>query len=171
MRLRAVMLLAAAVFLHWDGNRVQACGDKFLLNGKGAKFRQAYAAIYPASVVVVALPQRDSGKALRDPRLLTDLKQAGHQVAVVEDERALAHTLTSGRVDVLLTDAADADRLTALADSAPTRPKVLPVMFRPTKQEISAVEARYKQNLKSGDRSIKYLSAIEDVMKAKKKKA
>lgn len=171
MRVRVVFVLAAAVLLHGDTGNVQACGDKFLMIGKGAKFRQAYAAIYPASVVVVALPQRESGKALRDPRLLSDLKQAGHQVAVVEDDRALAHTLTFGRPDVLLADAADADRLAALADSAPTRPKVLPVMFNPTKQQISGVEARYKQNLKSGDRSIKYLSAIEDVMKAKKKKA
>jgi hypothetical protein len=171
MRVRVVFVLTAAVLMLWETGTLRACGDKFLMIGKGAKFRQAYAAIYPASVVVVALPQRESGKALRDPRLLTDLKQAGHQVAVVEDERALAQALTSGRVDVLLTDAADADRMAALAIDAPTRPHVLPVMFKPTKQQLSAVEARYKQSVKSGDRSIKYLSAIEDVMKAKKKKA
>jgi hypothetical protein len=169
MRVRIVLVFAVATLLQVDAG-VQACGDKFLMIGKGAKFRQAYASLYPASVVVLAPPQRDSAKAMNNPRLLAELKQAGHRVAVVEDERALARTLATDRVDVLLTDAADADRATTLASDAPTNPKVLPVMFKPSKQESAAIEARYKQNLKSGDRSLKYLAAIEDVMKARKKK-
>ena len=167
MRVRIVLVVVAAALLQLD---VQACGDKFLMTGYGAKFRQAYASLYPASVLVLAPPQRDSAKAMKDPRLLAELKQAGHRVTVVEDERALARALATDRVDVLLTDAADADRAAALANDAPTHAKVLPVMFKPSKQESAAIEARYKQNLKSGDRSINYLRAIDDVMKARKKK-
>jgi hypothetical protein len=169
MRVRIVLVVVAAALLHLDAG-VQACGDKFLMTGYGAKFRQAYASLYPASVLVLAPPQRDSAKAMKDPRLLAELKQAGHRVAVVEDERALARALATDRVDVLLTDAADADRVAALANDAPTHPKVLPVMFKPSKQESAAIEARYKQNLKSGDRSINYLRAIDDMMKARKNK-
>lgn len=171
MRTRILMVIVAVVLLQSDMGRVQACGDKFLMIGKGAKFRQAYAAIYPAEVVVFAQPQRGAAKAILDPRLLTDLKQAGHRVSIIEDERALSRTLATDRVDVLLTDAADADRLAEQADSAPTKPRVLPVMVKPTKEEAKAMEARYHCLLTSGDRSVRYLAAIDDVMKARKKKA
>jgi hypothetical protein len=43
-------------------NSLQACGDKFLLVGRGAKFRQAYAAVYSASIIVFAQPQRSTTK-------------------------------------------------------------------------------------------------------------
>jgi hypothetical protein len=171
MKFRIVMLLAAAVVLQLGAESLQACGDKYLLNGRGAKFKQAYAAIYPASVVIFARPQRGSAKEIRDPRLLADLKQAGHRVAVVEDERALTRTLEAERVDVVLTDGADADQLTTQAATIATRPKVLPVLFKATKTEQKTFETRYQLYLSSSAGSIRFLSAIDDVMKARKKKA
>ena len=165
------MLFLAMLVVQPVGANLQACGDKFLMIGKGAKFRQAYAAIYHASVIVFVQPGRGAAKAIQDPRLLADLKQAGHRVSVVENERALSNALASDRVDVLLTDAADADRLAVQADSAPTRPRVLPVMLKPSKEEAKVIEARFQYLLTSGDRSLKYLSVIDETMKARKKKA
>jgi hypothetical protein len=170
MKFRIVMLLAAAMVLQLGAESLQACGDKYLLSGRGAKFKQAYAAIYPASVVVFARPQRGATKEIRDPRLLADLKSAGHRVAVVEDEGALVRTLAAERVDVVLTDGADADQLTTQAATVATRPKVLPVLFKASKAEQKAFETRFHMYLSSSDRSIRFLSAIDDVMKARKKK-
>ena len=175
MRACALALFVSALVLQQGAPDLQACGDKFLLVGRGAKFRQAYAAVYPASILVFASPQRSAAKAIRDPRLQTDLKTAGHRVEVVEDERALARALESDRVDLVLTDAADADRIARQADTAPARPRVLPVMFEPSKEEAKAIEARYQCRLTTSDRSTRYLAAIDDAMKArvelKKKKA
>ena len=93
----------------------------------------------------------------------------------MQDERALARALESDRVDLVLTDAADADRIARQADTAPARPRVLPVMFEPSKEEAKAIEARYQCRLTTSDRSTRYLAAIDDAMKArvelKKKKA
>jgi hypothetical protein len=171
MRARVMALVVAAVVLQLGAEGLQACGDKFLLAGRGAKFRQAYAAIYPAQVVVFARPQRGSTSAIRNPNLLADLKLAGHRVVVVEDERALTRTLETERVDVVFTDGSDADRLSTQADTVPARPKVVPVLFKPTKAEAKAVETRYQIFLNSSDKSMRFLSAIDDVMKARKKKA
>jgi hypothetical protein len=66
---------------------------------------------------------------------------------LAEDERALARALESDRIDFVLTDAADADRIAKQADTAPARPKVLPVMFEPTKEEAKAIETRYQCRL------------------------
>lgn len=170
MRMCAVLSWVVLVaVVQADG--VQACGDKFLLVGRGVNFRQAYAAIYPASIVVYAQPEhRSAAKAILDPRLQASLKTAGHRVTIVEDERALARTLESDRVDLVLTDVADADRIARQADTSPTRPTVLPVMFEPSKEEAKAIEARYKCRLTNSDRPDRYLSAIDDAMKTRKKK-
>lgn len=171
MRTCAVISWVLLVALVQGADAVQACGDKFLLVGRGVKFRQAYAAIYPASIVVYAQPQHSAAKAIRDPRLQADLKTAGHRVTIAEDERALARALESERVDLVLTDVADADRIAKQADTSPTHPKVLPVMFQPTKDEAKAVETRYSCRLTASDRSDRYLSAIDDAMKSRKKKS
>ena len=70
-------------------------------------------------------------------------------------------------MDLVLTDAADADRIARQAGAAPTKPTVLPVMFEPTKEEAKAVEARYSCRLTSSDRADRYLSAIDDAMKVR----
>jgi tRNA A37 threonylcarbamoyladenosine modification protein TsaB len=175
MRARFLTLFVAISALQTGADSLQACGDKFVLVGRGAKFRQAYAAIYPASIVVFAQPLRGSSKAIRDPRLHADLKLAGHRVSIAEDEKSLIRALETDRIDVVLTDAADADRVAQDASSAPAKPRVLPVMFEPSKDEAQSIEARYQVRLTNSDRSIKYLSVIDDAMKArvqeKKKKA
>jgi hypothetical protein len=162
----AILVISASVLLHGTGI-LQACGDKFLMVGRSAKFHQAYAAIYPASIVVFAQPQRNAAKAIRDPRLQNDLKQAGHRVFIAEDENALAKALESDRVDLVLTDVADADRIAQRASSAPAKPRVLPVMYEPTREQAKTVEEQYMCRLTSSDRSDKYLAAIDDAMKAR----
>jgi CheY-like chemotaxis protein len=161
-----VLVISASVLLH-GADVLQACGDKFLLVGRGAKFRQAYAAIYPASIVVFAHPQRSSAKAIRDSKLQTDLKRAGHRVSIAEDEAALVKALESDKVDLVLTDVADADRIASQAAGAPAQPRVLPVMFQPTKEEAKAVESKYQCRLTSSDRADRYLVAIDDAMKVR----
>lgn len=167
IRAGALAFFVSAIVLQAAAPSVEACGDKFLLVGRSARFRQAYAAIHPASIVVFAQPQRGSAKAIRDPRLQADLKAAGHRVSVVEDERALARTLESGGIDFVLTDAVDADRIATQVDNAPARPTVLPVMFEPTREEIKAIEAKYHCRLTASDRADRYLSTIDDLMKGR----
>jgi ABC-type amino acid transport substrate-binding protein len=156
----------AAVGLQTTG-AAQACGDKFLLVGRGVEFHRAYAAVYPASIVIYAQPQGHAAKAIRDPRLQADLKLSGHRVLLVETDAALARALESDRVDLLLTDAADAERMLRQSIAAPSKPTVLPVMYQPTKAEAKTIEARYQCHLTSADRADRYLSAIDNAMKAR----
>jgi len=146
---------------------VQACGDKFLLVGRGVEFHRAYAALYRASIVIYARPPGDAAKAIRDSRFQANLKQSGHRVLLVENDAALTRALESDRVDLILTDVADADRLSKLASAAPSKPTVLPVMYRPTNAEAQTIEARYRCRLTSADRAERYLAAIDTAMKAR----
>ncbi len=163
MRTCASVLAVATVLLQ-STNAAQACGDKFLLVGRGVEFHRAYAAVYPASIVIYARLAGDAGKAIRDSRFQANLKQSGHLVQMVESDAALARALESDRVDLILTDVADAERLSKLASAAPSKPAVLPVMYRPTKEEAQTIEARYQCRLTSADRADRYLAAIDNAM-------
>jgi hypothetical protein len=167
MRASGAMLMAFATVFLQDTSFAQACGDKFLVVGRGVRFQRAYAAIYPASIVVYARTERAADKAIRNPRLQDDLKAAGHHVSLVENEAALTKALESGHVDLVLTDVADADRVARQAESAPAKPRVLPVMYDPTPEEVKQIEARYQCRLKSSDHIDRYLVTIDDAMKAR----
>ena len=167
MRVFLPVLIAALTVVGLVSQTIHACGDKFLLVGRGVKFQRAYAAIYPASIVIYAQSQRSAAKAIRDPRLQTDLKQAGHRVVLVDSEAALARALESDKVDLVLTDVADADRTSKQGATSPSRPTVLPVMYEPTREEAKAIEARYQCRLKSSDRVDRYLVTIDDAMKTR----
>ena len=160
-------ILAVAIVLLQETNAAQACGDKFLLVGRGVEFHRAYAAVYPASIVIYARPPGDAAKAIRDPRFQANLKQSGHHVVLVENDAALARTLESDKVDLILTDVADAEKLSTRASAAPSKPTVLPVMYRPTKVEAQAIESRYQCRLTSDDRADRYLTVIDAAMKTR----
>src|SRR5689334_20025568 len=131
-------ILAAATMLLQATNAAQACGDKFLLVGRGVEFHRAYAALYPASIVIYARLPGDAAKAIRDSRVQATLEQSGHRVVLVENDAALARVLEAVRVDLILTDVANAERLSRQAAAAPSKPTVLPVMYRPTKDDVQA---------------------------------
>ena len=167
MRAYVALLIVLGAVLLRDTTVVQACGDKFLQVGRGVRFHRAYAAIHPASIVIYATAQRRAATAIREPRLQTELKLAGHRVLLIEDDAALARALESNRVDLVLTDAADADRTSKQAALSLSKPAVLPVMYEPTREEAKEIEARYQCRLRGSDRADRYLVAIDDAMKAR----
>src|SRR5262252_1923606 len=92
----------------------QACGDKFLMVGRGAKFQRAYASVYPGNLLIYARPSTDPKAAIRDPQFHKALRQAGHTVSVIEDWSLLEQALKTVPVDVVLVDVAEASKLQPL---------------------------------------------------------
>ena len=146
----------------------QACGDKFLMVGRGARFQRAYASVYPGKVLIYARPSTDPKAAIRDPQLHKALRQAGHAVSVIEDWALLEQALKTVPVDVVLVDVAEAAKLRDLVAASPAHPDALYVAFA-SKGKTSNPE--FISRLKSSDRPLKYLDEIEDAMKARSKHA
>ncbi len=146
-----------------------ACGDKFLMVGRGAKFHQVYGAIYPATIVLYARAGHGASIGILDPKFQASLTRAGHQLEVVRDEEQLTRTLRAGRVDLVLAAVLDVDAVKATADQSPSKPTVLPVTYKPTKEDAAIVKARYQREIKSSDRPSQYLSQIDAEMKARVK--
>jgi hypothetical protein len=169
--MRKVLILVVLLFAGLPTFRgaVSACGDKFLLVGRSARFNQAYAAIYPATILLYAPPGRPASVAILDPKFQTSLTRAGHRVEVVKDETQVGPLLQAGRFDLVLSDVADVEALRVKAAVSASQPTVMPVMFNPTKAEAEAIKARYQCDLKPSDRPARYLSRIDDEMETRVK--
>jgi hypothetical protein len=142
----------------------QACGDKFMMAGRGPKFQRAYASIYPGRVMIYARPSSDRKTGLLNPQLHKVLRQAGHVVTVMEDWQQLEQAMQREVIDVLLVDANDAARAAALVRSSRGRPEA--VYVASSKDTILP-----NVRLKASDGERKYLEEIETVMKTRSKLA
>jgi ABC-type amino acid transport substrate-binding protein len=148
---------------------VDACGDKFLMVGRSGRFNQAYAAIYPATILLYAPAGRAASVAILDPKFQSSLTRAGHRIEVVKTEEQAVQMLQAGRFDLVLSDAADADALKARAAVSPTQPTVMPVLINQTKADAEAIKTRYQCELKPSDRPGRYLSTIDTEMQRRVK--
>jgi hypothetical protein len=109
-----------------------ACGDKFLLVGRGLRFDRAYAAVHPASILIVLPLKSVKSAAVRDARLLTALKMAGHRVEVVQQPANLAEILERSRHDIVLAERADASAIQSVATGGrAAKPSIIGVLEDP----------------------------------------
>lgn len=159
-----VSLVLAAATSGWQP-AAEACGDKFLLVGRGAKFGRAYAAIYPGNILIFARPATSPKAAIRDPQFHKILRQAGHAVSVIEDATLLEQALRTVAVDVVLADLTEAPTIDRLAATSPSHPSVLPVAFKTDSEQIKKLQQQYACDLKASDRPLRFLEKIESTMK------
>ena len=164
MRKLVVLTMAlAAAPTAW--RPVHACGDKFLLVGRGVRFQRAYAAVHPANILIYARSSTSADKAIRDPQFHKSLRQAGHQVSVIEDSTLFAHALQLSTFDIVLADLAEAPAIDAEVAGAVSHPKVLYVEYPSGSSKQLA--SQFACELKASDRAIRFLDRIDAEMKAR----
>ncbi|MGQ0736231.1 MAG: hypothetical protein ACT4QD_21580 [Acidobacteriota bacterium] len=165
--MRRMLMVASLIAAGLVGASVvaEACGDKFLLVGRGARFQRAYASVYPGHVLVYARPGLGAKAPLRDARLHSLLRQAGHAVSVIEDESLLAQAVRSANIDILLVDLSDAARVDAMAANSVSRPRTVPVRPVVDTPELKKLQQQFMCKLKVTDNSVRWLDTIEDAMK------
>jgi hypothetical protein len=144
-----------------------ACGDKFLMVGRGVSFQRAYAAVHPASIVIVLPPKSVKSAAVRDQRLLTALKMAGHKVEVIKQAADLRDALTRSRRDIVLAERADAAAFPDLTTEGQVKPAIVGVVEDPTPTEFAAARQQLDYVLKVPSSASQVLNMLDDVMKTR----
>ncbi len=162
------VVVGALVFAGSGSQTASACGDKFLLVGRGVRFEQAYAAIHPASILIVLPAKSVKSAAVRDSRLLTALKNAGHKVEVVQQPANLADALRRSRRDIILVEQADAAALLDITASAgQATPSIVGVLEDPSPSTLSDARQRVEYVLSTPTSLSRILNLMDDVMKAR----
>jgi hypothetical protein len=167
IRIASALLLAALC----APDILYACGDKFLLVGRGARFQKAYAAIHPAAILIVLPSKSVKNAAVRDSRLRTALKMAGHRVEVLQQPANLAEVLSRSRPDIILAERADASVIPDVGGGGQPKPTVIAVLEEPSSSELASASQQFEGVLKTPQPLSQILNLLDDVMKKRLGKA
>jgi hypothetical protein len=167
VRTRIALALALVTLAGLGSQVVSACGDKFLLVGRGVTFRHAYAAIHPASILLVLPPKSVKSSAVRDSGLLAALKMAGHRVDVIQQPAALSEILGRARHDIVLAERADASDVLAGAAGQPKPPTIIGILEKPSGAELTSARQQFEYVLETPQSLPHILNLLDDVMKAR----
>ena len=138
-----------------------ACGDKFLRVGRSTRY-QRYAAVHPASILIYS-PATASREGINE--LETMLKRAGHKAHAVRHGTAIGSVVVGGQFDLVIAAYADASRLESELAAAPSRPELLPLLVKPTREVVAAAERSYRHLLKlDAMTKSEALAEIDEVM-------
>src|SRR5947208_14171903 len=95
-RIRFIALVVAVGV--WMGGDLLACGDKFLVAGRGTRYQRPKNA-RAASVLIYANPSSGLPAALKKVKVDSVLKHEGHRSTTVETFDQLSAILAGGRFD------------------------------------------------------------------------
>jgi hypothetical protein len=127
-----------------------ACGDKFLIAGRGTRYQRPKTA-RAASVLIYADPASEVAATLKKAKVESLLKLEGHRATKVQSLDELSAIVLSGRYDVILTansDSANVQRLVASPDAATVLGIDDLVKNRSLLQAIDTAVSQRDQNLK-----------------------
>jgi hypothetical protein len=144
-----------------------ACGDKLMLvmGSRSSQIRPTH----PAAIL--AYPGRSASAAvIRQFQSEPAFKKAGHRFQLVEDSAGLDTALKAGKYDLVVVDVANANGLSQQVSLAPSKPVLLPVAFKASKEEQSAAQKRYHCLLKAPGNAENYLDAIDRAMELRLKR-
>src|SRR5262245_61762903 len=101
IRRKALGVLAAVMVVAMTGDLL-ACGEKFLMGGRGTRFQRAKSA-RAASVLIYADPASPLAAVLKKSKVESVLKLEGHRTTKVQSLDQLSTIVAAGRFDVILT--------------------------------------------------------------------
>lgn len=160
--MRRVTLLMALLLVASSTNGAEACGDKFLRVGRGARYQRGYVAVHPASLLLVARPGSPVAAALLE--LEPVLKRAGHKPVVVEDASAATRALSGGRFNLVLADIKDLPAVETAKKASGTTVDILPILDQPTPEARAAAEQGYRCVAETPGKKAHVLAEIDDLM-------
>jgi hypothetical protein len=103
-----------------------ACGDKFLIAGRGTRYQRPKTA-RAASVLIYADPASEVAASLKKAKVESLLKLEGHRATKVQSFAELSAIVSSGRYDVILTANSDSANVQRLVQASPDAATVLGV--------------------------------------------
>src|SRR5262249_26520730 len=164
-RIPAIGAMALGALVVADGV-ASGCGDKFVLIGGGARVMRSK---YPSRVLVFMNPASRVPAAEKEFHVEATLTAAGHKAKIVESQAEVEKALDTGKYDLVLADVADAPELRQRCATTASKPAVLPLLYKPTPEELAAAEKEANCLVKPSKKSSDLLAVIDETMKDRSK--
>ena len=162
MTYRTRLLGVVATLGLCTGADLLACGDKFLVGGRGTRYQRPKNA-RAASVLIYANPSSGLPAALGKLPLESVLKQQGHRSTTVQTLDQLSAVLAGGRFDVVLAANSVVAVVEKLLGGDPDAPVVVPLCVN-AGQEALADGKSVPCGLKAPPKERSLLEAIESAV-------
>jgi hypothetical protein len=142
------VVLAATVGI-WLAPDLLACGEKFLVAGRGTRYQRPKTA-RAASVLIYANPSSGLPTALKNVKVESVLKHEGHRSTTVETLEQLSTILAGGRFDVVLAASSVTADVERLLGGGPDRAVVVGVDSAPKEASLlKAIDKAVEQHDKA----------------------
>jgi len=143
------------------GTSLLACGDKFLVAGRGARFQREGA----RATVVIYAPLSSTLRG-GPGNLSVDgvLSRAGYHPAVAASAEELGRILKDGNAGIVLVDIADARTVEKLVPAGSPGPFILPVLSNASRQEVATARKTWGVALKSPASGDSLLDAVDEAV-------
>ena len=143
-----------------------ACGDKFLVVGRGTRFQRASVPRAPAAILIYANPASNLPSALDNVPVETTLRKAGYRPTSVVTSDELEMALRQGGWDLILVDVNEDETVSrrVRGDNAPV---VLPVVYNPTNAQWKQAKQQYPSVLRSPTKTQVFLDTIDEALSSR----
>ena len=166
---RVLAVFTIVVFTGVDA--AHACGDKFVVFGRGVRFKTAYAAARPASVLLFVKSDSSLSQAEREFRLQSTLKEVGHKPVIVESPAELEKAMREKPYDIVLAPASDVATVEKARTAAGATSSIIPALYKPTPEATKDARRSYGCLLKVSKKNHDLLLVIDEVMRDRSKGA
>jgi len=146
MRTLIVPIAVLTLFVSIYGPVLDACGAKFLVATRSARFQRARYTTRPAAILVYQHNQ-DAGVAEFLAKLQTTLQGVGHKVTLVAGEAALHDAAATNQFNVVMMHLAEARRLRDDLKSWCPHTSILPMKDFVTRAEAARAKEEFGQML------------------------
>jgi len=144
-------------------NRVVACGDKYLNLGLGTHYHRSVTERRSAAILVYANPGTELSRLLTALSVETAMKKAGYQPAIASSSADLDAALHTRTWDVIVVDSRDTQSVVGRLQKT-AGPHVVPVLTRPTKEELRHAEKSFDTILNTPSRNRAFIDIVDDAM-------
>ena len=153
MKKWCVRLSVLSLFLLGVSSDLSACGDKFLVAGRGVQNQRTFGALMPASILIFSNNQNPGESPTKTGELAVIFESAGHTFDVAETTADLDAKLGSTEVDVVVSSFADSHLVQKSLEDTGSQASILPVVAKAEKDNMAAAKQQYKRVLKAPSRA------------------
>jgi hypothetical protein len=146
-----------------------ACGDKLILTIGNIRFSQINNSLRPASILAYTPPNSPVAEVVKELERQSSGKRMGLTFHSLDNLARLDEALRAQKYDLLLVDAGDADNMERAVEALPSKPVVVPVVYKSSSAAAAQAEKKFHCLLTAPSSSVRYLSAIDRAMEFKLK--
>jgi hypothetical protein len=159
------MFLGTLLFVVGIGaaDRLVACGDKYLNLGLGTHYRRSAAERRAADILLYASPGTELSRIVAAQSVEGAMRRAGYQPIILSLPADLDAALRSRTWDVIVVDARDTQSVAQRLQKTGA-PHLVPVLTRPTKEELRQAEKIYDTVLSTPTKDRAFVDVVDDAM-------